>query len=1515
MKPDIGGLWESEISAIEENSTPAHNVAPKGKSSQSSTKGRYYYSRIAIDGQLSYSCTETKVEYEPWWTLDLMSSHIITFVAITNREYCCANALDGAEIHVGKNANWKENPSCGIVSSIGLGKTFSFNCGAVHGQFVTIVIPQKNTSLSLCEVQVFGLPHEFSQNVTERFKVPKNFIYGAPNVAPSGTASHSSSYESATPASRAIDGSLNNYHPSCTHTQYDQDPWWTVDLHSEMNIMSVAITNRGDCCGFRINRAEVRVGKTNGDGKSNPRCAIISTIAQGQTLAVNCHGMRGRYVSIVIEGRKECLTLCEVQVFGLPAEEEIRLPAEPLPSIDPTDKPTAAIIKEPKSLNAIPVAKITIKETSQSSTHKGSISGNAADGRLENKHPDSQCAVTKKEFEPWWTASLGSNYIIYSVAMTSRGDCCTSDLDGAVIHVGYNKTNWRSSPICGSINSIGLGKTNLFKCNLIGGEFVTISIPNRNTSLSLCEVQLFGVEIDRQIPYCVGNAENEQQKNNHGAPNVAPGGLASQSSHSKYPDKTANLAIDENLASNYYERSCFHTDGDRVPWWTVDLMSGMRVSSVVITNRGDCCSERIKGAEIRIGDSKERNNPRCAKISLLGFGDTFYFDCGGMEGRYVSVVIPGRKEYLHLCEVQVFAEPIEGQRKSTEPKTAEVQEVPMMSNAGKETTVSARKFPLFEVSQSSTKGKGLAKNAVDGFLTPRDPESRCAVTMEQYEPWWKVKLQQEYQIHSVAITSRKDCCSSHFNGAEIRIGRNDSDWRQHNICGTVSSMGLGETVSYNCNWMVGMFVTIVVPDRTASLALCEVQVFGQPSQNVATWNKDAETMKDSSGVPNVAPRGLIFQSSYYDKLRLANVVVDGNLATNYFLKSCTHTEYDQDPWWRIDMLSRIRVSSVAITNRGDCCARRLDGAEIRIGDSEILGGGNNPRCAKITVIGLGETFIFDCDGMEGRFVTIIIPGRKEHLQLCEVQVFAEILEEKKDEMYDNVALGGVASQSSTFSSAGEAQNANDGSLANNHIMSQCSITQREVSPWWIVDLKSSYKIMSVVITNRVLECCKDRISGAEIRIGNSSEMGGTMNPRCGVISSMESGESLYFACNGMVGQYVTVTIPGRAEHLILCEVQVFGLHDFSGGNILEMNQETPQGAPNLALSGRSLQSSIFNFFGDSKNAIDGSLSSDYSQMQCSQTVQEINPWWTVELRGIFSVLSVAVTNRQDLTWERLKNAEIRIGNSKDWIQNPRCAIIHSLGPGHTGLFNCKGMEGRYVTVLLPDKIESLSLCEVQVFGLPISSVGKMLRGTEGNGFVGGTLMFPEKGDWSYAILQPQAPIDLLEFTLCLRLFTARSEHREVILFSYFNDGKDELNVWRELDGQLSLYLRSSSEGAIFSVSNIRTFGTHVCMTWLSSSGVTRFWVNGKRSTSQIYRKGHYVSPGGTVILGQDQDTSGGSFEEKQSFVGEISDVHLWNYVLPASAIKDVYKNKQTTAGNIIDWNSVKYSLYGNVMIQ
>ncbi|XP_029571996.1 fucolectin-4-like [Salmo trutta] len=84
---------------------------------------------------------------------------------------------------------------------------------------------------------------------------------------------------------------------------------------------------------------------------------------------------------------------------------------------------------------------------------------------------------------------------------------------------------------------------------------------------------------------------------------------------------------------------------------------------ITITNIIDCCSSRLNGAEIRIGDSVDdnngNNNPRCALIPSIPTGTFSTFHCNGMEGQYINVVIPGRKEYLILCEVESYRAPLD----------------------------------------------------------------------------------------------------------------------------------------------------------------------------------------------------------------------------------------------------------------------------------------------------------------------------------------------------------------------------------------------------------------------------------------------------------------------------------------------------------------------------------------------------------------------------------------------------------------------------------------------------------------------------------------------------------------------------------------------------------------------------------------------------------------------------------------------------------------------------------------
>ncbi|KAG9345090.1 hypothetical protein JZ751_009631 [Albula glossodonta] len=163
----------------------------------------------------------------------------------------------------------------------------------------------------------------------------------------------------------------------------------------------------------------------------------------------------------------------------------------------------------------------------------------------------------------------------------------------------------------------------------------------------------------------------------------------------------------------------------------------------------------------------------------------------------------------------------------------------------------------------------------------------------------------------------------------------------------------------------------------------------------------------------------------------------------------------------------------------------IDGAEIHIGNSLENNGNNNPLCTVISSHSVWETLTFQCHGMEGRYVSIYLPGCHKSLSLCEVEVNGMPVSE-------NVALRGKATQSSV-NGTGFALNAIDGNRKGHYLSGSCTHTNAQADPWWRVDLLRKYKVTSVTVTNRE-DCCAERINGAEIRIGNSLKNNGNSKP-------------------------------------------------------------------------------------------------------------------------------------------------------------------------------------------------------------------------------------------------------------------------------------------------------------------------------------------------------------------------------------------------------------------------------------
>ncbi|KAM6936720.1 C-reactive protein-like [Lycodopsis pacificus] len=76
----------------------------------------------------------------------------------------------------------------------------------------------------------------------------------------------------------------------------------------------------------------------------------------------------------------------------------------------------------------------------------------------------------------------------------------------------------------------------------------------------------------------------------------------------------------------------------------------------------------------------------------------------------------------------------------------------------------------------------------------------------------------------------------------------------------------------------------------------------------------------------------------------------------------------------------------------------------------------------------------------------------------------------------------------------------------------------------------------------------------------------------------------------------------------------------------------------------------------------------------------------------------------------------------------------------------------------------------------------------------------------------------------------------------------------------------------------------------------------------------FVFPEATSTA-NDQDNHGGGFDSKQSFVGMMSEVHMWNYVLSPCEIMRYVDDLNFTPGNSINWRALEYNSIGRVLIE
>uniref|UniRef100_A0A672J4U4 Pentraxin family member n=1 Tax=Salarias fasciatus TaxID=181472 RepID=A0A672J4U4_SALFA len=153
------------------------------------------------------------------------------------------------------------------------------------------------------------------------------------------------------------------------------------------------------------------------------------------------------------------------------------------------------------------------------------------------------------------------------------------------------------------------------------------------------------------------------------------------------------------------------------------------------------------------------------------------------------------------------------------------------------------------------------------------------------------------------------------------------------------------------------------------------------------------------------------------------------------------------------------------------------------------------------------------------------------------------------------------------------------------------------------------------------------------------------------------------------------------------------------------------------------------------------------------------------------------------------------------------------------------------------------------------------------------------------------------------------------LFSMSTSGSFNtfLILWDESDEEMEVHVmnqKSEFRGLDYKPNMWHS----ICTTWDSATGLVQLWFNGRPTVLNSQPRGNTA---GTlmIILGQEQDAHSGGLDINQAFVGMMSDVHMWDYVLSSCEIQSYVDELNFTPGNVLNWKALEFEITDKVLVE
>jgi len=190
------------------------------------------------------------------------------------------------------------------------------------------------------------------------------------------------------------------------------------------------------------------------------------------------------------------------------------------------------------------------------------------------------------------------------------------------------------------------------------------------------------------------------------------------------------------------------------------------------------------------------------------------------------------------------------------------------------------------------------------------------------------------------------------------------------------------------------------------------------------------------------------------------------------------------------------------------------------------------------------------------------------------------------------------------------------------------------------------------------------------------------------------------------------------------------------------------------------------------------------------------------------------------------------------------------------------------------------------------------------------LLFTRKGTSDYVMTRGMPSLKAV--TVCLWMKTADTGNEGTPL-SYAVSGSD--NEILLIDYRNFLLWVGGGHSGRTSVSTNDGKWHHICYAWENTAGSWKLYKDGKVAASgRGLNTGHVIRGRGFLVLGQEQDSEGGSFHATQSFIGEMTGVNIWDHVIKHQEIMRMSKSCLTGVGNVFQWHDFKAHVKGSVNI-